>query len=150
MLGCLELGKSVIVLIFHLDMFSLSTATRLCWLCVHLCQYVALLWWCVDCNNLISNLSPSLLPIQAAGKYTAAWRAHVWAHLPFYTILLPAFLELSYSQTAYSSRMALNNVYRVRRDTTVKHQGMGGVHDVRRDQHSNAHTHTCCGCSVFK
>lgn len=46
-------------------------------------------------------------------KYTRAWRAHVWAHLPFYTILLPAFLELCYSQTAYSSKMALNNVYRV-------------------------------------
>lgn len=46
-------------------------------------------------------------------KYTRVWRAHVWAHLPFYTILLPAFLELCYSQTAYSSKMALNNVYRV-------------------------------------
>jgi hypothetical protein len=39
----------------------------------------------------------------------------VWAHLPFYTILLPAFLELCYSQTAYSSKVALNNAYRVSR-----------------------------------
>jgi hypothetical protein len=37
----------------------------------------------------------------------------VWAHLPFYTILLPAFLELSYSQTAYNCTSALNSVYRV-------------------------------------
>lgn len=38
----------------------------------------------------------------------------MWAHLPFYTILLPAFLELCYSQTAYNTKTAMNNVYRVR------------------------------------
>jgi hypothetical protein len=55
----------------------------------------------------------------------------VWAHLPFYTILLPAFLELCYSQTAYSSKVALNNVYRVRhRHMEAGRRGDFGVYTV--------------------
>jgi hypothetical protein len=54
-------------------------------------------------------------------RYTRAWKAHVWSHLPFYTILLPAFLELSYSQTAYNCTSALNSVYRV--SWAVNHGG---------------------------
>eukprot|EP00879_Flechtneria_rotunda_P023522 GHRR01024884.1.p1 GENE.GHRR01024884.1~~GHRR01024884.1.p1 ORF type:complete len:956 (+),score=357.62 GHRR01024884.1:92-2959(+) len=46
-------------------------------------------------------------------EYTLAWRSHVLAHLPFYTQLLPAFLELAYSQMAYSGRQAIKEVYRV-------------------------------------
>ncbi len=45
--------------------------------------------------------------------YTPAWRSHVLAHLPLYSVLLPAFLELAYSQMAYSGRPALREAYRV-------------------------------------
>ncbi|KAF6262749.1 hypothetical protein COO60DRAFT_1699160 [Scenedesmus sp. NREL 46B-D3] len=46
-------------------------------------------------------------------QYSPAWRSHVLAHLPFYTQLLPAFLELTYSQMAYSARPAIKESYRV-------------------------------------
>ncbi|WIA17648.1 hypothetical protein OEZ85_014453 [Tetradesmus obliquus] len=48
-----------------------------------------------------------------AQQYSPAWRSHVLAHLPFYTQLLPAFLELAYSQMAYCPRPALKEAYRV-------------------------------------
>eukprot|EP00878_Enallax_costatus_P046625 GHUV01056863.1.p1 GENE.GHUV01056863.1~~GHUV01056863.1.p1 ORF type:complete len:446 (+),score=107.20 GHUV01056863.1:330-1667(+) len=46
-------------------------------------------------------------------RYTAAWRPHVLAHLPFYTQLLPAFLELAYSGMAYNAKAAQRETYRV-------------------------------------
>jgi hypothetical protein len=47
-------------------------------------------------------------------QYSPAWRAHVLAHLPFYTQLIPAFLELAYSQMAYCPKPAVKEAYRVR------------------------------------
>lgn len=59
------------------------------------------------------------LPPQAQ-QYSPAWRSHVLAHLPFYTQLLPAFLELAYSQMAYCPRPALKEAYRVRGVVTLR------------------------------
>lgn len=56
--------------------------------------------------------SCALLYVQLQ-KYTSAWRPHVLAHLPFYTQLLPAFLELVYSQMAYNAKAAQYETYRV-------------------------------------
>jgi hypothetical protein len=33
--------------------------------------------------------------------YTSAWRPHVLSHLPFYTILIPKFLELIYARLSF-------------------------------------------------
>ncbi len=33
--------------------------------------------------------------------YTAEWRGHVLAHLPFYTILVPRFVELVYARLSF-------------------------------------------------
>ena len=41
------------------------------------------------------------------GRYTPEWRHHVLSHLPFYTILLPKFLELTYGRLGYRSDAAV-------------------------------------------
>jgi hypothetical protein len=64
-------------------------------------------------NLLLFPFSPPFHNSQG-GIYSTAWRGHVWAHLPFYSILLPAFLELAYSQLAYSGKSTVREVYRVR------------------------------------
>jgi hypothetical protein len=55
---------------------------------------------------------PPPAPLQSQ-QYSPAWRSHVLAHLPFYTQLLPAFLELAYSQMAYCPKPAVKEAYRV-------------------------------------
>lgn len=55
----------------------------------HLCKLSAT-------HIVLCCLYPSAC-VQPTGRYTRAWRAHVWAHLPFYTMLLPVFMELCYS-----------------------------------------------------
>lgn len=66
-----------------------------------------------------------LAVLQPSGRYTRAWRAHVWSHLPFYTILFPAFMELCYNHSALNAKTATNNVYRVSQRAMLAWQGMG-------------------------
>ncbi|KAG2445175.1 hypothetical protein HYH02_008643 [Chlamydomonas schloesseri] len=46
-------------------------------------------------------------------KYTPAWRSHVLAHLPFYTVLLPQFVSLTLSRLKYRPDSALRDLDRV-------------------------------------
>ncbi|KAG2439532.1 hypothetical protein HXX76_004885 [Chlamydomonas incerta] len=46
-------------------------------------------------------------------KYTPAWRTHVLAHLPFYTVLLPQFVSLTLSRLKYRPDSALRDLDRV-------------------------------------
>ncbi|PNW82237.1 hypothetical protein CHLRE_06g278126v5 [Chlamydomonas reinhardtii] len=46
-------------------------------------------------------------------KYTPAWRNHVLAHLPFYTVLLPQFVSLTLSRLKYRPDSALRDLDRV-------------------------------------
>ncbi|KAG2501874.1 hypothetical protein HYH03_000372 [Edaphochlamys debaryana] len=45
--------------------------------------------------------------------YTPAWRSHVLAHLPFYSLLLPQFVSLSLSRLKYRPDVALRDLDRV-------------------------------------
>uniref|UniRef100_A0A7S2VW20 Uncharacterized protein n=1 Tax=Chlamydomonas chlamydogama TaxID=225041 RepID=A0A7S2VW20_9CHLO len=47
------------------------------------------------------------------GCYTPEWRQHVLAHLPFYTILIPHFIELTYARMAFRCDAALRDLLRV-------------------------------------
>lgn len=42
----------------------------------------------------------------AVGSYTPEWRSHVLAHLPFYTILIPCFIELSAARMSFRAEGA--------------------------------------------
>ncbi len=50
-------------------------------------------------------MAPTLPPLQ--GCYTPEWRQHVLSHLPFYTVLIPRFLELTYARLAFRSDAAM-------------------------------------------
>ncbi|GBF95518.1 hypothetical protein Rsub_07868 [Raphidocelis subcapitata] len=50
------------------------------------------------------------------GSYGPEWRGHVLSHLPFYTVLLPQFIELCYSRMAYRADAAVRDCYRVMRE----------------------------------
>lgn len=52
------------------------------------------------------------------------------AHLPFYTILLPAFLELTYSQMAYNAKAAQRESYRVMK--MLAESGVELMQDIRQ------------------
>jgi hypothetical protein len=47
------------------------------------------------------------------GAYGPEWRAHVLSHLPFYTILLPEFVELCYGRVAYRADVAVRDLYNI-------------------------------------
>lgn len=56
---------------------------------------------------------PTTTPLQ--GTYGPEWRAHVLAHLPFYLLLLPHFVDLCYNRMPYKSEAAAKDLYRVLR-----------------------------------
>ena len=59
-----------------------------------------------NCLTLVVTPPAHSLPL-SQGRYTPAWRHHVLSHLPFYTILLPKFLELTLGRLSYRSDAAV-------------------------------------------
>ncbi|KAJ9510102.1 hypothetical protein QJQ45_015584 [Haematococcus lacustris] len=56
--------------------------------------------------------------------YTPAWRSHVLSHLPFYTLLLPKFLELIYARLSFRGDAAATELLLVARALAASGPGL--------------------------
>ena len=67
------------------------------------------------------------------GAYGPEWRSHVLSHLPFYTILLPQFVELCYSRMAYRADVAVRDCYNILKELQAAPELVDLLEEVEKD-----------------
>lgn len=55
-------------------------------------------------------MAPNPPALLSQGTYTPEWRAHVLSHLPFYTKLLPHFVELTLARLSFRGDAAVTDL----------------------------------------